>query len=77
MGRAGWLLSVTITMKQFPIISPTICPLRSFQTWGWLNSFKLGKVTAQLASANGNGVKNLITAVDKHKQRYMIGNIPN
>ena len=36
---------------------------------GWTD-FELAKVTAQTASTDGDSVKNLIAAVDKHKQGH-------
>lgn len=38
-------------------------------TWAWTD-FELAKVTAQPASTDGASVKNLIAAVDKHKQGH-------
>lgn len=74
-GQVGYYQWQLLT-KQFLIISPTICPPSSLHNGlGWTD-FELAKVTAQLASTDGESVKNLIAAVDKHKQGHTVGNTP-
>lgn len=69
--RAGWVgyEQPRHQSRRFPIISATICALSSLHTRA-STDFALAKVTEQPASTDGDSVKNLIAAVDKHKQGH-------